>query len=199
MAQRIEFKLPDNAKNVCKHLYNVQLEGNCLVFSEFDEEAFELAVALESLDESAYEIVQTFQTVRTLSEYGAVVQHPARFYEPPKYVVKIKLLESVPCFALSANRTLWLGNFNKPEELFVDIVINEELSEFLRILLTQVSDDISVTLSGKIDRIVFVAKNLLTKNVQHFLAISCDSQPPQVIPLHPVKNVTIERVSFEEY
>lgn len=40
MTQRIEFRLPDNARGVSEHLYNVQIEDNCLVFSDFDEDAF---------------------------------------------------------------------------------------------------------------------------------------------------------------
>lgn len=198
MAQKIEFKLLDNAKSVAEHLYNVQVESNCLVFSEFDEKAFELAVALEGLDESVYDVVQNFQTARTLGEYEAAIRHPARFYDPPKYVVKIKLLECLPCLTLSTvSDPRFFAHSNNCKELLVDIAIDEVFGRFMFLLLTEVSDGNSITLCGKMDKAVFIARNICTKNVQHFLTIFCDGQP-QTIHLHPVNNVTLERVSFED-
>lgn len=200
MAQKIKFKSPETAKNVAEHLYDVQVEGNCLVFSEFDEDAFNLAASLEGLDDSAYSIIQNWFTTRTFDEYGSAIRQPTRFYDPPKYVVKIKLLESVPCLALSAKSApRILGYSNNSKELSIDIVIDEVFAEFIGILLTEESDGNSITLSGKMDKVVFIAKNICTKDVQHFLAIFCDGQL-QTIQLHPVNNnVGIERVSFEDY
>lgn len=198
MAQRIEFKSSDNAKGVFDHLYNVQLEGNCLVFSEFDEEAFDFAVALEGLDEFAYDVVQSFQTARTLGEYGAAIQHPARFYDPPKYVVKIKLLEYISCFSLTTiTAPRFYGDSNGPKELLIDLATDDVFAWFVSVLLTQRTDANSIVLSRKIDKAVFIAKNLLTKDVQHFITISCNDQL-QTMQLYPVNNVTIERVSFED-
>lgn len=197
MVQRIEFKSSDNAKSVSNHLYNVQLERNCLVFSEFDEEAFGLAVALEGLDESAYDVLYDFQTTQTLSNYGAAIRHPTRFYDPPKYVVKIKLLESFPCFNLTAIAApIFYGNSNKLEEVLINLVIDDVFAWFMSVLLTQRSEANSIILSGRIDKAGFTAKNVGTKDVQHFLTISCDNQL-QTMQLYPVNNVTIERVSID--
>jgi hypothetical protein len=115
------------------------------------------------------------------------------------YVVKIKLLESVLCFALSTNSApCILANRNDSKELSIDIAIDKNFSEFLQVLLTEVNDGISITLSGRMDRVVFTAKNIGTKDVRYFLEIFCGGQP-QIIPLYPVNNVSIERVLFEEY
>ena len=51
MQNKIRFESLQVAEKVVEHLYSsVRVEGNCLVFSDFDEEAFELAVALEGLE-----------------------------------------------------------------------------------------------------------------------------------------------------
>lgn len=199
VAKRIEFKLPDNAKSVSEHLYNVQIEGNRLVFSEFDEEAFDFAVALEGLDESAYDVVPNFQAARSLGEYGSATRQPAWFPDPPKYVVKIKLLEYVSCFILSTIAIPCIyTHLNNSKELSVDLAIDNRFAWFISVLLTQRSDANSIVLSRKIDKAVFIAKNVCTKDVKHFLTVFCDNQS-QTMQLYPVNNVTIERVSFENY
>lgn len=200
MIQKIEFKTSKNAQSVAEHLYNVQVVNNYLVFSDFDEQAFDLAVALEGLNESAYNILQDRRTARTFNEYGSVIRQSTRFFDPPKYVVKIKLLESVPCLALLTNSVpRFLGCPNNSKELSIDLMIDEVFAEFMSILLTEVLDANSIVLrgklSGKIDKAVFFAKNVCTKDVQHFLEICCDGRP-QTVRLFSVNNVTLERISF---
>ena len=166
--KKIQFKLPDNAKSVSEHLYNVQLEGNCLVFSEFDKKAFKLALVLEGLDKSAL-VQNVHQLTQALDEYGAAIRQPVRFYDPPKYVVKIKLVQSLPSLALSAiSSPCIFVNSKNSKELLVDLAIDEVFRMFLSLLLIEVDNGISITLSGKMDRVVFMAKNIGTKDVQHF-------------------------------
>lgn len=196
MPVKVKFEKSEHAERVVEHLYNVLVVSDYLVFSEFDEEAFDLAVALEGLDDSAYDIIQNPCIRRTLPWYGSVVRQPSRLLDPPKYVVKVKLLESVPCLSLSANSApRFLGYPDNSKDMLINITIDEVFAEFMGILLTQVSGGDFMTLSGRMDKVVFVAKNIGKKDVQHFLAVSCDSQP-QTIQLHPVNNVSIERVSF---
>lgn len=123
------------------------------------------------------------------------------FYDPPnpKYLIKIKLSRSLPCLALSTvSAPRFFAHSNNHRELLVGIAIDEVFGRFMSLLLTEVLDGNSMTLSGKMDKAVFITKNIFTKDVQHFLGIFCDGQP-QTIQLHPVDDVTFERVSFEDY
>lgn len=58
MKRAIRFKdNPDAASRVLQHLYHVVQDGETLIFSEFDEAAFRVAVALEGLGRIDYRYV----------------------------------------------------------------------------------------------------------------------------------------------
>ena len=48
---------PENAIAVKEHLFDVELNGDCLIFSTFDKEVFKFAVALEGLNRRDYAFV----------------------------------------------------------------------------------------------------------------------------------------------
>lgn len=215
MSQKIEFKSSDNAKNVAKHLYNVQLEGNCLVFSEFYEEAFDLAVALEGLEEKDYKCLGgSYDCIN--SDYNDYVERAInnlayhRISNPQHlawiggYKVNIKLLK-VPdynplhidsdafLFRLSSNLAPRISVLQTgAKELSVEITIEHRFKEFILILEQLTNSCTSLSQIGEIDRAVLTVKNIYTRAVQYFLTIFCDGQP-QIVQFYPTNNVTIEK------
>lgn len=218
MLVKVEFEKSEHAESVAKHLYRVQRENNYLVFedTEFDKEAFDLAAALEGVEGWEYDIRsdkddfvrQNFnlstranrQTVRTSDRFT--------------YIVKIEFLSSHHCFTLLADEPpRFLAHSNGSKEVSLTFAVNIVFAEFLGGLfllgespqaeiLTELflidhslqnDPDTLSEISGKIEKATLTIKNIGTRNVIHFLTMSCEGHSPLIQFF--AKNVTIERVS----
>lgn len=208
MRNKIRFESLQAAEKVVEHLYNVQVDATCLVFSDFDEEAFELAVALEGLQEKDYEYVidsnYNHYVERALRNLALDrIANPQATAWMGGYKVNIDLLKIPDDSALLVDPNAFLFRLSSnlgprlsllpcgAKELSIEITVDNEFRQFIFILKQLINT--CLTLLGEIDRAVLTAKNLHTRDVQYFLTIFCGSQS-QIIQFYPVNNnITIER------
>lgn len=208
MRNKIKFELLQIAEKVAEHLYNVQVDANCLVFSDFDEEAFELAVALEGFQEKDYEYVidsncnhYVERALRSLALDR--IANPQATTWMGGYKVNISLLQIPDKSALSVDPDVFIFRLSSnlgprfflsqcgAKELSIEMTVDNEFRQFIFILKQLIIS--SITLLGEINRAVLTAKNIHTREAQYFFTIFCGGQS-QIIQFYPVNNnITIQR------
>ena len=122
----VKFSSPEIAGNVAQHLYGVELDGDRLIFSKFDKQAFNLAVGLTGLDNAAYSFIDKNGRAYSNPDSALLVLAVELEFRRPSYS------DSMPFFYLEYSFDLLIDRVIEQSPDFDDfsLVVNAQLLEF---------------------------------------------------------------------